>query len=101
MALAMIDLAIGPDGLTALVPGREQPVRVPGRLGSGAGSGSDDPGRLGEAFVRLEQAVKEALGVGLDSQPSFLVRVALLPPLTEVRLVDLPGLRSEEIEPVI
>jgi hypothetical protein len=94
-----IDIAVGPGSLVALIPGGDGVVRVATALEPGM----DDPGpALRQGLGRLEDAIREQLGIASEAPVERVrVRVALLPPFCEARLVALPPLRPEEILSVL
>lgn len=97
MPSSRLDITLGADGLAAydsddhvllgFFPGRLDPL-------------AESVAALNTCFDRLEQA----LATRVEDDPSdrdVLLRLAVLPPLCEVRLLDLPGLRDDEIERVL
>lgn len=95
MAVQRLDLALGADGLTTFATGEVSPLGFfPGRLDPFA----DNTAVIAELFGRLEDRLG---GTGGTAAVGTILRLAILPPLSEVRLLDLPGLRDEEIERVL
>ncbi|GEM_PF-1348979 len=97
MAGLQITIALGTDDITVLLADREQVLPLERTLRPRL----EDPGPvLQSAFGRLEAFLENEYG---DDRPVGGVRlqVALVPPLSEARLVDLPPLRPAEIEPVL
>ncbi len=95
MASLRLNIAVGSDGLTILSPGEAAPRFLAGVV---------DPSAEGSAVLaRLFDTLEEDLFSGDGHRPgdSVLLRIALLPPLCDVRLLDLPGLRDDEIERVV
>lgn len=97
MSVQKLDLALGADGLTVFAHGERDALGFfPGRIDPFA----DNTAVLGELFDRLEERLGSAEHTAKGSYRTIL-RLAILPPLCEVRLLDLPGLREEEIERVL
>ncbi|HUE95600.1 MAG TPA: hypothetical protein VMN39_03025 [Longimicrobiaceae bacterium] len=99
MGLARVDLALAADGLVAVVPGLGSTISLGAVLDPAEGELQQG---LLQAMPRLEVALLESLGVKGDGGAGrFAVRVALLPPLCEVRLVELPMLDTDEMNAVL
>jgi hypothetical protein len=92
-----IGIALGADEITAVLPTRDLVLPLEPSLHDGP----NDPGpALRAGFERLEAGLRSEFG---DDRLEGGVRlqVALLPPLSEARLVDLPPLRTREIDAVL
>jgi hypothetical protein len=89
--------ALGASEITVLLSDRDHFLQLPVEL-----AGVDDLApTLRQALARLEEAVRAELGGPQVRLDRVRVCVALLPPLCEVRLVELPPLRPEEVEQVL
>jgi hypothetical protein len=95
-AAADIGLAIGADGLTAVVRrgGSDTVETVPLQIDPAA---ADLEARLATAMHTLSRRVEAAVGRPVRAR----VHVAILPPLAECRLLQLPPLRSAEAALVV
>lgn len=92
-----IAIALGATEISAVLNDREKTLEVPIEL-----AGVDDPSpMLRQALARLEELVRAELGAPNARLDRVRIRVALLPPLCEVRLVELPPLRPEEVDQVL
>src|SRR5690606_4805054 len=97
MATVRVDLAIGRDGVTAILPPDGEICRVAARIDPL----SDEIGpALEEAIAGLEERVRGTLDSAAMSAGRMRVCVVLLPPLSEGRVVEMPPLRPEELERV-
>jgi hypothetical protein len=97
MAAQRIGIALGGEEIVALLPDLTRTLSVPVEL-----AGVDDPGpTLRQALGRLEEALRAELGGSETATQRLRLRVALLPPLCEVRLIELPPLRPEEVDQVL
>ena len=94
MALQRLSVALGLEEATVLAPGVEGALVVPASLPSAA----DDPA---PALLLLFARIQEALAEGLEEGPAVRVRVALLPPLCDARLIPLPPLKPDEMQAVL
>lgn len=96
MAVRRLALALGVDGIRALSFEGGREIFVPFALPANA----EDPGAaLRQGLGLLEQALSG--GEGGEAPGRLRLSVALLPPLCETRLVDLPPLGREEAEVVL
>ncbi len=97
MAAWKIRIALGADEMTAVLPDRVLVVPLESTLRPRL----EDPGpALQQGLGRLEAALRSEYG---DDRLAGQVRlqVALVPPLSEARLVDLPPLRPTEVDKVL
>jgi Tfp pilus assembly protein PilN len=91
-----VRIAIEERRLTALLPG-DRVLNVP----LGLGADEADPGpALRQGMGRLEAAIRGELG-DESLEGRVRVRVTLLPPSSDLRLVELPPLRRTELEAVL
>jgi hypothetical protein len=99
MAVPRLDVALGAREMTVELPGADGRLSIEWALPAAP----DDPGpALLRAFVELEAALPG--GETAEEEPRaerLRVRVALLPPLADARLVRLPPLRAEEVDAVL
>jgi len=97
MAGMQIRIALGEGEITAVLPDRE--VTIP--LDPILRPRIEDPGpALRQGFGRLETELRREYGEDRLSG-GVRLQVALLPPLSETRLIELPPLRSTEVEAVL
>jgi hypothetical protein len=99
MAVHRIAVALGVEQADVVASGSEGTLTVPANLPPL----SEDPGNaLLQVFARIQVALAERNDVGEDALGGQVrVRVALLPPLSDVRLVSLPPLRPDELLAVL
>ena len=90
-----IGIAIGERGLTAIVRVRDAVHRADEPLAPGA---HEDAGALTAALLAAAAKLEVLVGAALDGERAH---VALLPPLADARLVQLPPLRHAEAEAVL
>jgi len=97
MARSVITIAVGAGTISVSLPDREAVIPFARALRPH----DEAPGPvLQEGFERLEAILRNEAG---DDRPvrDLRLQVALLPPLSEARLLELPPLRSTEIEGVL
>jgi len=96
-SLLRVALAVGTDEITAVLPGGETltvGVQIP--------HGADDPSpALRQGLGRLEDALRASAGTPAEAELGARLVVALLPPLSEARIVALPPLRPDETDAVL
>jgi hypothetical protein len=98
MAVRRISVALGANDATVLTGGAEGTLSLPTTLASAA----DDPApALLQLFARVEEALASTDAVEDAARGRVRVRVALIPPLCDVRLITLPPLRPEETDVVL
>jgi len=93
-----VSLAVGSDGFTAVLPGGETltvAVQIP------LGVADDPSAALRQGLGRLEDALRRLAETPAEIELRAHLVVALLPPLSEARIVELPPLRPEETDAVL
>ncbi len=97
MAGLRIQIALGEDAITAVLPDRDLVIPLDPVLRSSI----EDPGpALRQGFGQLEGALRVEYGDDRLTGGVHL-QVALLPPLSEARLIELPPLRPTEVDTVL
>jgi hypothetical protein len=99
MAIHRIGVALGIDEAVVVAAGLERALTVPASLPPL----SEDPtNALVQVFARIQAMLVEQKEIAEDAASSRVrVRVALLPPLSDVRLVSLPPLKADELAAVL
>jgi hypothetical protein len=98
MPAPRISVALGPQEATVLVPGVDGPLSIPVSLPP---TGDDATPALSLLFEQIQDALTASGAVGDAAAVRLRVRVALLPPLCDVRLIPLPPLRPDEMQSVL
>ena len=97
MAGMQIRIALGEGEITAVLPDRELTIPLDPIIRPRI----EDPGpALRQGFGRLETELRREHGEDRLTG-GVRLQVALLPPLSETRLIELPPLRSTEVEAVL
>jgi hypothetical protein len=98
MAARVIAVALGADGATVLAPGVEGALALPASLPAAA---EDPAAALLDLFARIQEALAQPEALQGAAETRLRVRVSLLPPLCDAKLIPLPPLRPEETQGVL
>ena len=98
MASRRITVALAQGEALVLVSGVDAALSVPVTLPPAA---EDPTAALLQLFVQIQESLADPKALGEEATGQVQVRVALLPPLSDARLVVLPPLRDEETDAVL